>query len=142
MRRQVDQVLDGIVGSLWSWLEIEFVVGGFAVANTLTMRVLEQTREFGLSRIVGMPRRQVRKLVISEAVMLAAIGFLMGTLAGVSTAYLIHACAVAITAQQVPYQFHVWLVAANAGGCLVVALLSAWIPCRRATRLDLLSAIA
>jgi len=142
LRTKLDQLINGIVVSLWSLLILGFVVGGFAVANTLTMSVLEQTREFGLLRIVGMTRRQVRKMVLAEAALLGVVGFLMGTASGVATAFLIHACNEPLTGREVPFVFHYWLLAANAGACLLVALLSAWLPCRRATRLNLLHAIA
>lgn len=142
LRSQFDGLINGIVVSLWSLLVLGFVVGGFAVANTLTMSVLEQTREFGLLRIVGMTRRQVRKMVLCEAALLSGVGLLTGSLAGIATALLIYVCNEALTQRQVPFLFHFWLLGANIVACLLVAVLSAWLPSRRATRLDLLEAIA
>ena len=48
---------------LWGILILGFVVAGFGVFNTLTMNVLEQTRELGLLRVVAMTRRQIRKTI-------------------------------------------------------------------------------
>ena len=42
---QLDAMLNGVVGSLWGLLVLGFIVAGFGIANTLTMNVLEQTRE-------------------------------------------------------------------------------------------------
>ncbi len=142
LRRQLDELIDGIVGALWGLLAIGFVIGGVAVGNTLTMSVLEQTRELGLLRIIGMTRRQVRKLIFCESLLLGILGILMGTLAGLTTAWVIHLCNEPLLGQSLPFAFHSWLLAANAGSCLLITILAAWSPGERAARLDLLSAIA
>ena len=119
-----------------------FVIGGVAVGNTLSMSVLEQTRELGLLRIIGMTRRQVRKLVLWESLLLGILGTLLGTLAGLTTAWIIHLCNEPLLGHALPFAFHGWLLAANAGACLVITILAAWLPGERAARLDLLAAIA
>ena len=118
------------------------MIGGVAVANTLTMSVFEQTREIGLLRVVGMTRRQVRKMVACEALLLGIVGVLMGILAGATTALIIHLCNEPLLDRPIPFVFHIWLLAVSAGGGLLVAMLAAWPPGYRAARLDLLSAIA
>ena len=55
-------------------LVLGFLVAAFGIANTLTMNVLEQTRQIALLRVVAMTRRQVRKLILSQAVIIGAIG--------------------------------------------------------------------
>ena len=142
VREQLDKLINGIVVSLWCLLAIGFLVGGFGVANTLTMSVLEQTRELGMLRIVGMTRGQVRRMVYCEAFLLGVVGLLLGSGAGIATALMIHACLQPLLGYSVPFVFHYWLLAANAGGCLLVTLASAWLPSRRATRLDVLEAVA
>jgi putative ABC transport system permease protein len=142
LRQQLDALINGVVGALWVLLLIGFVVGGTAVANTLTMNVLEQTRELGLLRIVGMTHRQVRKLVLCESLLLGITGTLMGTLAGTVTAVIIHFCNEPLMGYSIPFSFSAPLLLANALGCLLVAVLAAWSPAERAARLDLLAAIA
>jgi putative ABC transport system permease protein len=142
LRDQLDGLINGVVGALWVLLLIGFVVGGMAVANTLTMNVLEQTRELGLLRIVGMTSRQVRKLVLCESLLLGIIGTLMGTLAGTVTAVIIHYCNEPLMGYSIPFNFSGLVLLANAAGCLLVAVLAAWSPAKRAAGLDLLAAIA
>ncbi len=142
LRGQLDGMINGIVGALWGLLAIGFVIGGVAVGNTLTMSVLEQTRELGLLRIIGMTRAQVRKLIFCESLLLGILGTLMGTLAGFTTAWVIHLCNEPLLGQVVPFAFHGWLLLVNAGTCLLITILAAWSPGERAARLDLLAAIA
>lgn len=142
LREQIDQLINGVVGALWGLLAVGFVIGGVAVANTLTMSVLEQTREIGLLRVVGMTRRQVRRLVLCESLLLGIVGILMGTLAGTVTALVIHWGNVPLLGRAIPFAFHPWLIAISAGGGLIVAMLAAWSPGVRAARMNLLTAIA
>ncbi len=142
LRGQVDLLIGGIVGALWGLLTIGFVIGGVAVANTLSMSVFEQTRELGLLRVIGMTRRQLRKLILCESLLIGVLGALMGTLAGLTTAWIIHLCNEPLLGYSVPFSLHAWLVIANAATCLVITLLAAWLPGERAARLDFLAAIS
>ena len=142
MRQGLDRLVNGIVGALWGLVGIGFVVGGVAVGNTLTMSVLEQTRELGLMRIVGMTRWQVRRLVLWEAILLALVSIALGALAGITTAWVIHLCTIPLLGRSMPFIFHWWLLAANVGGCVLVALVAAWSPSERTARINLLEAIA
>lgn len=142
LRRQLDALIDGVVGALWGLLAIGFLIGGVAVSNTLMLNVLEQTRELGLLRIIGMTPRQVRKLVFCESLLLGLLGALLGTAGGVTTALVIHLCNEPVLGRSIPFAMHGWLLAANVGGCLAIAVLAAWRPGRRAARLNVLAAIA
>lgn len=142
MRSQLDALINGIVFALWGLLAIGFVVGGVAVGNTLTLNVLEQTRELGLLRIIGLTPAQTRWLVLCESLLLGMMGALLGTLGGITTAIVIHLCNGPVLGRTVPLQLHPWLLAANAGGCLLIALVAAWRPGLSASKLNVLSAIA
>ena len=91
LSRMLDRMMGGVIGGLWAILALGFVVAAFGIANTLTMNVLEQTRELALLRVVAMTRRQVRRLVLSQAAIIGLIGLGLGIIAGISTAYAIGA---------------------------------------------------
>jgi len=142
MRSQLDGLINGIVFALWGLLAVGFIVGGVAVANTLTLNVLEQTRELGLLRIIGLTPGQTRWLVLCESLLLGLMGAILGTLGGITTAIVIHVCNGPVLGRSVPFELHPWLLIANAGGCLLIALFAAWRPGLWASRLNVLSAIA
>lgn len=142
MRSQLDQLMNGVVGALWGLLAIGVVIAAIAIANTLTMSIMEQTRELGLLRIVGLTQRQLRKLVFSQALLLGLFAALCGGLAGVTTAWVIHLCSIPLLGYAPKFTLEWWLVAVNVAGCVLVALAAAWFPARRASQLNLLEAIA
>jgi putative ABC transport system permease protein len=112
------------------------VVGLLGVVNTLVLSTLERVRELGLLRAIGMDRQQVRSMVRWEAVLLAAVGTAIGLGLGAFLGWAVGRdldLRVAVPVGQLA------LVAAVA---LVVGVLAATLPARRAARVDVLAAIA
>jgi putative ABC transport system permease protein len=138
---QLDAMLDGVVGSLWGLLVLGFIVAGFGIANTLTMNVLEQTRELALLRVVAMTRRQVAKTVLAQAFVVGLIGSTIGFLAGVATAWVISLTMMPLLGYHIEFVLHADLVLGCFVLALVIVLVAAWIPARRATKLNLLEAL-
>lgn len=62
---------------------IAVFVGGFLIYNTFSMTVVERTREIGMMRAIGMSRKHVLRLVLVEAIVLGAIGSLIGLVLGI-----------------------------------------------------------
>jgi len=141
IRRMIDGMIRGVHGCLWGILVLGFVVAAFGVVNTLTMNVLEQTRELGLLRIVAMTRSQVRKTIFSQAVIIGFIGLGPGTLVGVSVAYLINLAMTPALGHPVEFTFRPALLAASFAAGFVMVVAAAWFPAERAARLDLTKAL-
>jgi len=141
LSQRLDAMLDGVVGSLWGLLFLGFLVAGFGIANTLTMNVLEQTRELALLRVVAMTRRQVAKTVLAQALVVGLIGIVMGFLAGATTAWVISLTMLPLLGYQIGFDLHADLVCGCFLLALAIVLVAAWVPARRATRLDLLEAL-
>lgn len=58
------------------------VPGLIAMANTMSINVIERTREIGMLRAVGTTRTQVKRMIFAESVLLSALGTTMGILVG------------------------------------------------------------
>jgi putative ABC transport system permease protein len=132
----IDGMMNGVVGGLWGLLVLGFVVASLGLANTLTMNVLEQTRELGMLRVVAMTRQQVRKLIFSQAIVMGAVALAPGVLAGSAVAFFINRGTLAVTGHPIPFAVHpVMMGMALAAACLIVMVV-AWLPAERAARLS------
>ena len=138
----IDGIVGGVVNSLWAILGLGFVVGSLGVANTVTMSVLEKTRTLGLLRAIGMTRGQVTRLVLIESVLLGVAGGVIGAVGGMFTALLIQFASQPLLGHPIRASLRPTVVIVNLVAAVAVTALAAWIPARRAVRLDLLESIA
>src|SRR4029079_6010267 len=63
---------------LYVLLAFSVVVSLFGMVNTLVLTVFERTRELGMLRTIGMPRRQARRMIRHESIITALIGAALG----------------------------------------------------------------
>jgi putative ABC transport system permease protein len=141
LRLKFDRQSDGFVGFVWALIALVFVVASLGIVNTLAMNVLEQTRELGTLRAIGMRRRQVGKMVLSQGLILALTSLVPGVAGGVFLAYLINVSIYPLTGQRVPFQVEPVLIAGCFLAALAIALLAAFIQARRAARLRVIEAL-
>ncbi|MFZ1412907.1 MAG: FtsX-like permease family protein [Micropruina sp.] len=111
-----------------------------ALVNTLAISVLGRTREIGMLRAVGATRRQIRRMVIAESLLLSLIGTVFGVLAGLWLGYALVSAMSAI-GWPMPYSFPWGGIALTAGVGMVFGLLAAFVPARSAARLDVVRAL-
>lgn len=141
LRQLLDRLSAGFLAGLWVLLILGFLVAALGILNTLTMNVIEQTRELGLLRVVGMARRQVRRMILCQAGIMAGAGLLPGTAAGVGMAYLVDLSALPLYGH--PVQFQVWpmLLGGSLLAAVAIVLGAAWLPAERAARLQISEAL-
>ncbi len=72
----------GVNAGLWGLLALGSAIASFGLVNTLTMNIIEQTREIGLLRVVAMTRAQVRRMIFRKLCFLGIVGFVPGALMG------------------------------------------------------------
>jgi putative ABC transport system permease protein len=142
IQRSIDTMISGVVASLWAMVVLALVVAAFGVANTLTMSVLEQTREIGLLRILAMTQTQVRKTIFSQALMIALLALLPGIVAGIFVAYLISLSTVHVIGHTVAFNVHLDLMIGSFVVGLFLISAAAWFPADRAAKLNLQTALS
>jgi putative ABC transport system permease protein len=116
------------------------IPAALGLLNTLTINVLERTREIGIVRAVGGSRTQVRRIVIAEALLLCLFGAAVGVLAGVMLSYGF-TMAFSLIGWELDYVFPVMGVIAAIVIAILLALFSSILPARNAARLDIIRAL-
>ena len=132
---QIDQMLNMIYGLL----ALAVVIALIGIANTLALSVHERTRELGVLRAIGMHRRQVRRAIRWEAVLIAVLGAALGAALAIGGAWGV----VRALEDQGVTEFtlppaQLALIVAMGG---VAGVLAAAGPARRAAKLNVLEAI-
>ncbi|HEU4866961.1 MAG TPA: FtsX-like permease family protein [Actinomycetota bacterium] len=133
---QVNQLL----GMVTAMLGLALVIALFGITNTLALSVFERTRELGLLRAVGMSRRQTRRMIRWEAVIISIIGAVLGLAIGLFFGWALVKSleSEGISVLTIPYgQLLSYVGLAAAAG-----VVAAFFPARRASRLNVLEAIS
>jgi putative ABC transport system permease protein len=141
IRERVDDMVSGVVGGLWVLLALGLLVGALGVVNTLTMNVLEQTQELGMLRAIGMPRRQLMRTVLAQAVLIGLLGIAAGAVSGFLLAATINLSLASLFGHSVHFALRADLVALLLSGALAIVLLAAVAPAWRAARLSPITAM-
>ena len=111
------------------------VVGGIVIMNIMLMAVTERTFEIGIRKAVGARARDIERQFLAEAVVLSAIGGILGVLAGWSLAELV--AAISPLPARITWWSVVLAVSLGAG----VGVIFGVYPSRRAARLDPIAAL-
>ncbi len=139
----ISQLLATYQQGLGFFSAIALFVGAFLIYNVFSMTVVERTREIGLLRSLGATRGQVLMLVLSEALLLGIVGSLLGVLAGLGLARGLNQFMAVLVHIDIPRASipQTGLVSALGTG-LIVTLVAAWLPARRASQITPIEALA
>jgi putative ABC transport system permease protein len=133
-------MVDDLLTMVNVMVALAVVIALIGIANTLALSVFERTRELGLIRAVGMTRRQLRRMVRMEASLVAGFGSVLGVGLGLLFGAGVVAALPASVAAGVAVPFG--RIATVAAVAVLAGVVAAWLPARRAGRLDVLQAIA
>jgi len=152
--RKLAPQVSGYVGilrpAMFIFAVIFFGLGALVVLNTLYLSVMERTRELGLIIALGASRWRVMGMVLTEAGVIAVIGAVYGALIGVALAWIIEALGgIPLPGAELAKYMKIFgmkpvihmmiswpQVAISAAAMVGVAVLAAWFPAHRASRLE------
>ncbi|MEZ5447751.1 MAG: ABC transporter permease [Thiolinea sp.] len=137
--RQIAETLSGTTKVLTMLLgavaSVSLLVGGIGIMNIMLVSVTERTREIGIRLAIGALEREVLLQFLIEAVVLAALGGLIGI------ALATGASVVLAKLMQVPYTFNAMINLLSFLFSAGIGVLFGYMPARRAARLDPIEAL-
>ncbi|MGA8257908.1 MAG: ABC transporter permease [Nocardioides sp.] len=132
--------IDQFVLIIYALLGLALLIAVLGIVNTLALSVIERTREVGLLRAIGVTRPQLRRMITLESVVISLLGALLGVVLGIGFGLALMSAVrdQGLEVISVPFgQLGVFLLLS-----VVIGVLAAILPARRAARLDVLRAIA
>jgi putative ABC transport system permease protein len=114
---------------------VSLLVGGIGIMNIMLVSVTERTREIGLRLAIGALEREVLMQFLIEAVVLAALGGLIGIVLATGASMLLAG------AMGIPYIFHPGVNVLAFVFSAVIGVVFGFFPARRAARLDPIEAL-
>jgi len=114
---------------------VSLVVGGIGVMNVMLMTVRERTREIGIRMATGARQRDIQRQFLSEAVLIALTGGLIGVGSGLAIGF-------ALLLWEIPVVFSLTAILGAFGCAIATGLVFGWLPARQASRLDPVRALS
>jgi putative ABC transport system permease protein len=133
-----DREFQQLLQMLYVLLALSVIVSIAGIINTLVLAVFERTRELGMLRAVGMTRRQVRRMIRHESIITALIGAALGLPLGIFLGALIVR---SLDQYEVQFKIPTFQLGVFAVVAVIVGILAAILPARRAARLNVLRAL-
>jgi putative ABC transport system permease protein len=132
-----DRILTALTLAVSGIAAISLGVAGVLIMNVMLVSVAQRRSEIGLLKALGAPATSVRHLFLAEAGLIALLGAVGGLLLGLVASFVLGRIYPAL-----PIVPPLWAMAAAVATALVAALLFAWLPARRAAKLDAALALA
>ncbi|MET8856389.1 FtsX-like permease family protein [Streptomyces sp. NPDC004579] len=141
---QISAAMSGMKTGLLVFAGIALFVGTFIIANTFTMLVAQRTKELALLRAVGASRRQVTRSVLIEAFVVGAVAAVGGLAAGIGIGAAMRSLmgSLGATVPDGPLVVSPGTVATALLVGVLVTMLAAWLPGRRAAKIPPVAAMS
>ncbi|WP_327324045.1 ABC transporter permease [Streptomyces sp. NBC_01210] len=142
--RMIEEGLSNLNTMLLAFAAIALFVGVFLIANTFTMLVAQRTRELALMRAVGASRRQVKRSVMLEALVVGALASVIGFVLGIGLATGLRSAMTSFGAKVPagPLIISPTAIASALAVGVLVTVLAAWLPARRAAKIPPVAAMS
>jgi putative ABC transport system permease protein len=137
--KSTEDQLNSFLAVITGFLAFALIIALLGIANTLALSVFERTREIGLLRAVGMSRRQTRRMIRWEAVIVAVFGAILGVVLGIIFGVAAASAVPESVIQTISIPWTTIIAYVIAAG--VFGVVAAFFPARRAGKLNVLDAI-
>ena len=140
LKEQNGDQLNQLLIIIYALLALSVIIAVLGVLNTLVLAVLERTREIGLLRAIGATQRQIRRMIRWEAVLIALLGTALGLVLGLLGGLILQQALAesGIRSLAIPLPTLLVVLACS----VLVGVLAAVLPARRAARLNVIATIA
>ncbi|MFF4804825.1 ABC transporter permease [Streptomyces sp. NPDC001351] len=141
---QISSSMSGLKQGLLVFAGIALFVGTFIIANTFTMLVAQRTKELALLRAVGASRRQVTRSVLIEAFVVGVVAGVTGLVAGIGIGAGLRSLmnTLGATVPDGPLVISPGTVVSALAVGVVITMLAAWLPGRRAAKIPPVAAMS
>lgn len=140
IRQQLSSSVNALLGVVSGLLALAIIIAIFGIANTLSLSVLERTRESALVRALGLTKRQLRRMLSVESGVIALVGAVAGVALGVGFGRAVIAALAGMSSIEVFSVSYVQIAA-----FVVIAVVCGWIasvlPARRAARASIVASL-
>ena len=118
LKSKVEDQVNQQFGIFYAIVGVAIFASLFGIVNTLTMSVIERTREIGVLRALGASRWQVRRSIADESLVIGLIGALLGIAVGTGLGYaLLEGCPRASRGSSTAHRCRPWSMSASPGSC-------------------------
>ena len=132
-----DRILSALTYAVGGIAAVSLLVAGILIMNVMLVAVSQRVGEIGLMKALGASRRQVLRIFLVEAALLAAVGSVIGLLIAAGGILLLARLFPAF-----PIAAPVWAAPAAVGVALLTGQLFGALPARRAAGLDPVRALS
>ncbi|MGL4361780.1 MAG: ABC transporter permease [Cellulosilyticaceae bacterium] len=135
------QIILGGIGA------ISLFVAAIGITNTMMMSIYERTKEIGVMKVIGARLTDIKKMFLMEALMIGAIGGIVGVLFSYMISFIINkfgpqiASSLMMGSSGAISEIPLWLALSALIFSTLIGLISGYFPARRAMKLSALSAI-
>jgi len=145
---QINSILNAVTIAISVIAAISLIVGGIGVMNIMLVSVVERTREIGIRKALGAKNKVIETQFLVEAVLLCAIGGVIGILSGILNGGIIAIIVKSIVAKSAEYSFLTVVVRPSLAAIIISFVFSSLVgvvfglyPARRAARLSPIDAL-
>jgi len=135
---RINSLLEAVLGGVAA---ISLVVAGLGIINTMTISVMERTREIGVMKAIGAKNKHILLMFLMEALLTGLIGGVAGVILGFFTGQIASSVITYSVGMVLPSVFSLRIGVVGVGFAVVTGVLAGFYPARRASKLPPVEAL-